>query len=117
MAIVNKVDKRVKVNKDDIIKYQILTYCFLNKIQVSNNDLDCLKELAKIDNVELTSFCQIIADKKIFKSEQSVRNAIQKAKVKGLVDKKGKIINISSDLNLQSKGNVFLDFKILSVEE
>ena len=32
MAIVNKVDKRVKVTKDAIIKYQIVTYCFLNDI-------------------------------------------------------------------------------------
>ena len=39
MAIVNKVDKRVKTSRDLVIKYQILTYCFLNEIQISNSDL------------------------------------------------------------------------------
>ena len=40
MAIVNKVEKKVKMSKDEIIKYQILTHCFLNNIQISKSDLD-----------------------------------------------------------------------------
>ena len=32
MAVVTKVDKKVKLSNFDIIKYQILTYCFLNNI-------------------------------------------------------------------------------------
>ena len=39
-----KVEKKVKVGKDDIIKYQFLTYCFLNDIQISQSDLNCLTE-------------------------------------------------------------------------
>ena len=41
MAIVNKVNKKVKMSRDDVIKYQILTHCFLNDIQISNSDLEC----------------------------------------------------------------------------
>ena len=44
MAIVNRVNKKVKTSKDEVIKYQILTYCFLNNIQISNSDLNCLTE-------------------------------------------------------------------------
>ncbi len=47
MAIVNKVNKKVKMSKDEVIKYQILTHCFLNNIQISKSDLNCLSELAK----------------------------------------------------------------------
>ena len=32
------VNKKVKMSRDDVIKYQILTHCFLNDIQISNSD-------------------------------------------------------------------------------
>ena len=67
MMIVNKVDKKVKMTKDGVIKYQILTFCFLNGIQISLSDLQCLTELAKLGDYELTSFCKLVADKEIFK--------------------------------------------------
>ena len=63
MAIVNKVNKKVKTSKDEVIKYQILTYCFLNNIQISLSDLNCLAELAKKGRKELTSFCKYISNK------------------------------------------------------
>jgi hypothetical protein len=117
MAVVNKVDKRVRVTKDDIIKYQIVTYCFLNDIQISKADLDCLCELAKLKDAELNKFCKVISEKQIFKSPQSCRNAIQKAKSKGLIEKVDKKILLSSDIQLQVEGSIFLDYKILCVEE
>ena len=36
MAIVNKVDLKMKVDIDLSIKYQIITYCFFNNILISN---------------------------------------------------------------------------------
>jgi len=117
MAIVNKVEKKVNLSNTDIIKYQILTYCFLKNIQISNADLNCLSKLAKLDSVTLTQFCESISEDGIFKSPQSCRNAIQKAKLKGLVIKDGKKISIVDDINLQHEGNIFLDFKFLSIAE
>ena len=119
MALVNKVDKRVKMSKDDVIKYQILTHCFLNDIQISNSDLECLCELAKCGTKELTLFCENISKKEIFKSAQSCRNALSKAEKKGLIAKEGsnkKIIKLNPDMNIQTEDTIFLDFKILSVE-
>jgi len=46
MALVNKVEKKIKTNRESVIKYQILTYCFFNAVQISQSDLDCLTELA-----------------------------------------------------------------------
>jgi len=119
MAVVNRVEKKVKMSKDEIIKYQILTHCFLNNIQISKSDLDCLCELAKKGMQELTSFCKDISEKKIFKSKQSARNALTKAEKKNLITKNGsnkKTICINNDINIQTEGNIFLDFKMLGVE-
>ena len=119
MAVVNKVDKRVKTSRDLVIKYQILTYCFLNEIQVSSSDLNCLAELAKKGRKELTSFCEYISKKGIFKSSQSCRNALAKAEKKKLIIKDGsnkKTIYLNQDINVQTEGTILLDYKILGVE-
>jgi hypothetical protein len=119
MTEVNKVDKRVKMSRDGVIKYQILTFCFLNDVQISISDLSCLTELAKVGSYELTSFCKLVSDKQIFKSPQSARNAITKAEKKSLVVKNGnnrKSISISSSMNIQTEGTIFLDYKFLGIE-
>jgi len=119
MALVNKVKQKAKVTIDDTIKYQIVTYCFFNDIQISNADLSCLAELAKQKEIELTIFCKEVTDKGIFKSPQSARNAISKASKKNLVIKDGtnkKKISINPIINVQTEGNVLLDYKILGLE-
>lgn len=119
MAIVNKVDQKAKVDIDTTIQYQIVTYCFFNDVQISNADLKCLAELAKQGEVELTLFCNDVTDMGIFKSPQSARNAITKASKKQLVIKNGKNkkkIFLNKAMNVQTSGNVLLDYKILGVE-
>ncbi len=116
---VNKVDKKVRMSKDGVIKYQILTFCFLNDVQISASDLSCLTELAKLGDHELTSFCKLVSDKQIFKSPQSARNAITKAEKKNLVNKIGnnrKSISISDSMDIQTEGTIFLDYKFLGIE-
>jgi len=116
MALVKKVDLKLKVNIDTSIKYQILTYCFFNDILLNNSDLKFLCELAKNNNVELTKFCLDLVKQEIFKSPQSARNAITKAEKKGLLSKKGtnkKTILINPNINVQNEGLVLLDYKVL----
>ena len=119
MAIVNKVDLKLKVDINVSIKYQILTYCFFNDTLISNSDLKFLMELAKKGRVELTIFCKSLVDKGIFKSPQSARNAITKAEKKQLLTKNGinkKTISISKGINVQTNGLVLLDYKVLGSE-
>jgi hypothetical protein len=118
MAIVNQVDKRVKMSGWQIVKYQILTHCYLYNIQVSESDLDCLTLLAMEGDQELTSFCNKAHDKQIFSSTQSVRNCLTKSEKKGLIKKEGKNkkkIFINPELKVHSTGNILLDFKFLSI--
>ena len=78
-----------------------------------------LAELAKNDGIELTSFCSLLAEKKIFKTTQSARNAVTIAEKNTLIIKNGasrKTVSISDEINVQTKGLVLLDFKILGDE-
>jgi hypothetical protein len=118
MAIVNQVDKKVKMDKWSIVKYQLVTHCYLTYVQLSNAELDCLTYLAIEGEQELTNFCNIIFEKKIFSSSQSARNCLAKLEKKGLIVKEGKNkkkIVLNPSLNIYSDGNILLDFKFLSV--
>ena len=119
MAIVNKVELKLKVNINTSIMYQILTHCFFNDILITNSDLKFLMHLSKNDGMELTKFCLLLVSNNIFKSPQSARNAITKAEKKSLLIKKGsnkKTIFLNPDINVQNNDIVFLDYKILGNE-
>ena len=57
MALVNQVQKRVRMPKWDIVKFQILTHCYINRIAMSESDLDCLTLLSFNQPIELSNFC------------------------------------------------------------
>jgi hypothetical protein len=120
MALVNQVQKRIRMSKNDIIKYQILTYCYINRIAVSDSDLDCLTLLATLGPIELTSFCYDASEEyNIFKSSQTVRNCINKFEKKKLVAKDSsnkKIVLIDDKLQIQIEGNILLDYKFFANE-
>jgi hypothetical protein len=119
MAIVNQVDKRVKLSNWQIVKYQILTHCYLYDIPVSDSDLNCLTLLAIMGEVELTSFCNKAHVMNIFSSEQSVRNCLTKVEKKSLIKKEGKNkkkIYLHPEMKVHSKGSILLDYKFLSIE-
>ena len=102
MALVNKIDKRIKMSKDEVIKYQILTHCFLNDIQISVSDLNCLHLLALEETIELTKFCEKVSEMGVFKSAQSCSNK--------------KTIYINPEMGIEIEGTILLDFKILGIE-
>lgn len=107
------------MNKTDIIKYQILTHCFINNINLSGAELDCLTELVLQGSAELNTFCLYISDKKIFNSPQTVRNCLNKIQKFNLISKEGKNkknIYVNPSLNIKCDGNIILDFKFLMYE-
>lgn len=119
MAKVNQIEKRVQMEKWDIVKYQILTYCYLKKIHISDADLQCLTLLSIEGEQELTTFCGRVHMMNIFKSSQTVRNALTKAEKKNLISKEGKSkkrIAINPELKIQTEGNILLDYKFLALE-
>lgn len=118
MAVVNQVEKRVKIDRESVVKFQLLTHCFLADIPVSSSDLLCLTHLALEGEQELNAFCNKEHSEGVFKSSQTVRNAINKAEKRKLVIKEGKSkkkIFINPELKIQIDGTILLDYKILSV--
>ena len=118
MALVNQVQKRVKMPKWDIVKFQILTHCYINHITMSDSDLDCLTLLSFNQPIELSNFCYDASSEEewIFKSPQTVRNSINKSEKTGLIVKDSnnkKIIRLNPTLKIQIEGTILLDFKFL----
>jgi len=118
MALVNQVQKRVKMPKWDVVKFQILTHCYINRITVSESDLNCLTLLSFNQPIELTHFCYDASTDEdwIFKTPQTVRNCINKAEKSKLVVKDSnnkKIIKLNPDLQIQTEGTILLDYKFL----
>lgn len=118
MAQANLVQKKVRMGQRDIVKYQLLTHCFINNIQLSNNELDCLTLLGVCGQYDLSAFCNLAVDEKIFKTSQTVRNFLGKAVKTKLVMKDGtakKRIELNKTLSVQTNGNIVLDFKVFYV--
>lgn len=121
MAVVNQVQKKVRMPKWDVVKFQILTHCYINHITMSESDLNCLTLLSFNQPIELTHFCYDASAEEewIFKTPQTVRNCINKAEKNKLVIKDGdnkKMIMLNPDLKIQTQGTILLDFKFLGHE-
>lgn len=118
MALVNQVQKKVRMSKWDVVKFQILTHCYVNRITMSESDLNCLTLLSFNEPIELTNFCLDASAEEdwIFKSPQTVRNSINKAEKNGLVIKdpsNKKLIKLNPSLLIQTSGTILLDYKFL----
>jgi hypothetical protein len=121
MAVVNQVQKRVKMPKWDLVKFQILTHCYINKVSLSESDLSCLTLLSFNQPIELTDFCYDASSEEgwIFKSPQTVRNSINKSEKNNLIvrnDDNKKLIMLNPDMKIQTEGVVLLDYKFLGYE-
>jgi hypothetical protein len=119
MAILNKIDKQGNLTKTSIIKLQLLFHCFLNKIFISEADIDCLTYLGECGEIYLIEFCENVTLQKIFKSTQTVRNSLAKAEKIGLLVKSGKSnkkISLNPNLKIQTSGNILVTYKFLHVD-
>jgi len=122
MALVNRIEKKAVMSKWDLVKFQIITYCYLNRITVSDSELNCLTLLSFNQPVELNDFCFDVSEEEswIFKSSQSVRNALNKCEKKGLIKKdtiNKKVIQLNPDINLKIEGNLLFELKFLAKDD
>lgn len=118
MAKFNVIEKKVVMGMYDVIRYQILTHCYINRIAVTDSDLDCLTTLAVTGETELTEFCLLITEKRIFKSTQSVRNCLVKLEKNDLISKEGKNkkkIRLNTAMKIQTDGNILVNYKFIHV--
>lgn len=119
MAKVNLVDKRARLTLRDIVKFQLITHCYLKKEAMSESQLDCITLLAIKGEYDLTEFCDLASKEQIFKTTQTVRNCLVKLENSGYIIKEGKNkkkIMVNPDLKIQAVGNILLDYKFAYVE-
>jgi hypothetical protein len=134
MAKVNLVNKQVQMDLLDIIKFQLLTHCYTNRIALSELDYDCITQLGILGETELTDFCTLMAEKRLEirrkstndtgskrleASPQTIRNVLIKVEKDGLIQKTGKgrkKISINPELKIQTEGNILLNYKMVYVE-
>jgi hypothetical protein len=118
MALVTQVEKLVKMSKWDLVKFQIVTHCYINSIIMSDSDLNCLTLLSFNQPTELNNFCYDASSEEswIFKSPQTVRNSINKAEKHNLVIKNKKEISLNPNLKIENQGTVLLNYKFLGYD-
>tara|TARA_R110002020_G_scaffold163372_1_gene349403 strand:+ start:732 stop:1145 length:414 start_codon:yes stop_codon:yes gene_type:complete len=130
--IINQVEKKGELKLWNIVRFQILMYCYFNDVIIPESDLECLTLLALNGESELTSFCNAACneeqkdrdsdlkfEKEIFKSPQCVRNSINRIESKNLIVKTGKgrkKIYVNPEMKLQTSGNIFVNVKLLRKE-
>lgn len=133
MAKFNVVDKQVKMELDEIIRFQLITHCHIEKISLSELDLECLAYLGKLGKAELTEFCDDMAQirleaklkklepdqKKPEASPQTIRNVLLRAEKENLIKKEGrsrKTICLNPDMKIQTTGNILLNYKVFRID-
>lgn len=120
MATFKTVNKKVVLDKEQIVKIQFIYYLFLNKMTLSNAEIDCICLLSELKEHDLSDFCEKVVDTDIFASTQTVRNSIMKMEKLGLVVKFGKSkklnIKLNPDVNIQTDGNIYLNYNLYYVK-
>mgnify|MGYP003674405309 CR=1 FL=1 len=94
--ILNQVEKKGELKLWNIVRFQILLYCYFNELIIPESDLECLTLLAL--------------------NGESVRNSINRIENKNLIIKTGKgrkKIYVTSKMKLQTSGNIFVNVKLL----
>ena len=119
--VFNQIKKVIRMDRWDIVKFQMLLYCHLNNISVTEQGLSCITLLGINGEQELSSFCDEVAAKKIFRNSQSVRTALASFEKKGLITtfKPGtgkKRVKINDKILIETTGNILLDLKVVNVE-
>jgi hypothetical protein len=112
------VNKQVQMSRSEIIKFQIITHCYVNKLFMSEADYNCLTLLAAIGPYDLTDFCTLTATHGIFKSTQTVRNCLVRMERQGLILKEGKSkkkISINPEMMIQTQGDLLLNYKFFHI--
>jgi hypothetical protein len=117
LSFMETLEKKIKLNYADTIRLQILIYCFINKISLSDNEISCLVLLSSYSNYNLSKFCVKAVEYGIFKSPQTVRNFLVKAVNMGLVKKEDMMIQISDKLELKRIGDILLKYNFLYVSK
>ncbi len=125
---VKKINKKLKMSTQDIIKYQLLTeVLFFKNEYLIPSDLEILTLLVMWGPIDLGGFCASAArviypeslPEELSTRAQNIRNRIVKLEKRNIIVKSKtgrKIIALNPNIDIHSKGNILLDYNYLAVE-
>ena len=124
---VNKIDKKYNISRDDLIRFQVITeLIFFHKEHVIASDIELICILSLSGPMELGKFCNstakklhvIIEPEEFSIRSQNIRNRITKLLKRNIVVKvsDSKKIMVNPKYNLHTKGNILLNYNMLSIE-
>lgn len=114
-----KIEKKVILNKFELVKYQLIHHCFINRIKLNETELNCLALLGEVGNIRLTDFGALAVEKGILGNPATVHNCMSKIEKSGLFIKKGTgkiIIYLNPELQIKSEGDILIEIKLLKRE-
>jgi hypothetical protein len=115
----SEVNKTVQTDLFGIVKFQIMTHCFVNDIFLNKTELDCLTLLGCKGKIRQLEFCALATDMKLLGSPTAVANCLARVSRSNLFLKEGggkKQIFLNPALNIQTEGNIVLNYKFVSLE-
>ncbi len=116
----NQVNKTVRQELFDIIKFQIMVHCFSSNIHLSKTELNCLALLGREGKMRFNKFCSLASEMQLLGSPNAVINCLSRIERSKLFLKEGvgkKHIFLNPELNIQTKGNILLNYKIVCVND
>jgi hypothetical protein len=119
MAVLNQVEKKIRMDQWDIVKFQLIVHCYLKRTRVSDHDLSCLTLLGIVGENTIENLCKLTVTNDIFSSAQSARNVLSKAEKNGLVTRSRtnkRKIQINPQIGVQVGGNIKLDYTIVRLD-
>lgn len=122
MVPVNLVDKKhLKMELFDIVKFQIISYCFFEKLSLNDTELNCLTLLGIMGKTRLIDFCRKAAEEGYLGNATAVNNCmrgIEKGKFFMKEKNAGKkLIFLNPEMQVQSQGNILIKYMLLRQSE
>lgn len=114
------VESKIPMSLQDIVRFQINTYCFNKRIRLSPAQQDCLALLGIFGDMNISDFCEQIVQEEIFGNVQTTRNFVVKCVKDNLIIRKGlgkKVISLSEDLNVITTGTIVLKYTVFHHEQ
>jgi hypothetical protein len=118
MAQVNVWNQIVRMELDEIIRFQLSMHCTFNSVHITEGELDVLLDITKAGDRELNILCKEMIKTGRFASQQSIRNTIDSLVAKKLIVKarnngSRKRVSLAKNVVINTQAPILVDIKVL----
>lgn len=113
---VNRWHREQVMDRVAIVTLQILVYCHLAGIGLTDKELKCLTYIGLRGQPELRHLCNELVTPELYTSSDSVRGALDRLLEKKVLEKDGKnrkTVFLAPIMSIQTEGNIMVDIKCL----